>query len=120
MLSVVDGEAAVTLRVRDLEYTCLPSFGMLGVSLRHLGEELIALPRPITGFRDGATTGLPLLHPYANRLAEREYRVGPTTVDLDGLDLPTDPNGLAMHGFLRARRFEIVRLDPTRCVAELD
>jgi galactose mutarotase-like enzyme len=120
VLSVVDGEAAVTLRTRDLEFTCLPSFGMLGVSLLHRGDELLALPRPIAAFRDGTTTGLPLLHPYANRLDERSYRVGPTTVDLEGLDLPTDPNGLVMHGFLRARRFEIVRLEPTRCIAELD
>src|SRR3954449_11018385 len=111
MLSVVDGEAAVTLRARDLEFTCLPSFGMLAVSLRHRGDELIAVPRPISGWRDGKVTGLPLLHPYANRLSERGYRVGTTKVDLTGLDLPTDPNGLVMHGFLRTRAFEIVRLE---------
>ncbi len=120
MLSVVDGEAAVTLKARDLEFTCLPSFGMLGVSLRHRGDELLVLPRPIRDFASGKATGMPLLHPYANRLAERQYRIGSTRVDLEGLDLPTDPNGLPIHGFLHARAFEIVRLEPTRCVAELD
>ncbi len=120
MLSVVEGEAAVTLKARDLEFTCLPSFGMLGVSLRHRGDELLALPRPIPTFKDGKATGLPLLHPYANRLSEWSYRAGGTSVDLDGLDLPTDPNGLPIHGFLHARPFEIVRIEPNRCIAELD
>ncbi|HEY1739884.1 MAG TPA: aldose 1-epimerase [Acidimicrobiia bacterium] len=120
MLSVVDGEAAVTLKARDLEFTCLPCFGMLGVSLRHRGDELLALPRSIAGFRDGKVTGLPLLHPYANRLSEWRYRIGPTTVDLQGQDIPTDPSGLPIHGFLRARPFEVTRLEPTRCIAELD
>ncbi len=120
MLSVVDGEAAVTLRAGDLDATVLPSFGMLGVSLRHRGDEVLALPRPIEGFRTGSSTGMPLLYPWANRLGERAYRVGTTKVDLDGLDLPTDPNGLPIHGLLHARPFDIVRIEPSRCTAELD
>ena len=50
-----------------------------------------------------ATTGLPLLAPWANRLSARAYRAGRVSVDLDGLDLYTDPNGLPIHGTMSAR-----------------
>ena len=46
--------------------------------------------------------GIPLLHPWANRLAARVYEVPGTRVALPPPDgrYPTDPNGLPIHGAL--------------------
>jgi aldose 1-epimerase len=97
------GAAGLTLAAGELEATFLPDLGLLGVSLRHRGEELLALPGGLGGYRRGNVTGLPLLAPWANRLAGRRYRIGGTTVDLDGLALSTDGNGLPIHGTMTAR-----------------
>ncbi len=64
-------------------------------------------------------TAVPLVHPWGNRLESRRYRVGRRTVDLRGLKLPTDPNGLLMHGNLRGAPFEIVRAEAGRTAARL-
>jgi galactose mutarotase-like enzyme len=41
-------------------------------------------------------------------------------VDLRGLDLPVDPNGLPIHGNLRGAAFAILQLQPGRLRAQLD
>jgi aldose 1-epimerase len=97
------GAAGLTLAAGELEATFLPDLGMLGASLRHQGKELLALPGGLGGYRRGNVTGLPLLAPWANRLAGRRYRIEGTTVDLDGLALSTDGNGLPIHGTMTAR-----------------
>ena len=83
----------------ELEATFLPGQGMLGRSLRHLpsGDELLA-PARAPGREVDEMRGLPLLAPWANRLAGRRYSVDGVVVDLEGLDLTTDPNGLPIHG----------------------
>jgi galactose mutarotase-like enzyme len=98
----VDGETAVTLAAGELEATFLPGLGLLGTSLRHRGEELLALPGGVAGYRGGNVTGLPLLAPWANRLPGWRYRAAGVEVDLHGLDLHTDPGGLPIHGTLTA------------------
>jgi galactose mutarotase-like enzyme len=80
--------------------TFLPGLGMTGVSMRCQGREHLALPGGLPALRGGATLGLPLLAPWANRLARRSYRAGNVDVDLAGLALPTDSNGLPIHGLL--------------------
>ena len=80
--------------------TFLPTVGMTGVSLRVRGREHLALPGGVDHLRAGGTGGLPLLAPWANRLASRRYRVGRTAVDLTGLPVGTDDNGLPIHGLL--------------------
>ena len=94
------GEAAITLEAGELMATFLPAVGMTGVSLRFRGREFLALPGGVGGLRAGGTAGLPLLAPWANRLASRHYRAAGVEVDLDGVPLPTDPNGLPIHGLL--------------------
>ena len=101
-VGMVDGEPAVSLAAGELEATFLPGLGLLGTSLRHRGEELLALPGGVAGYRGGNVTGLPLLAPWANRLPGWRYRAAGTEVDLDGLDLRTDPSGLPIHGTLTA------------------
>jgi aldose 1-epimerase len=100
----VDGEPAATLAAGELEASFLPGLGLLGTSLRHRGEELLALPGGVEGYRDRHVTGLPLLAPWANRLPGWRYRAAGVEVALEGLDLPTDPAGLPIHGTLTAHR----------------
>jgi galactose mutarotase-like enzyme len=119
-----EGRPSITLVAGEHDATFLPGCGMLGASLRHRREEFVAWPRPLADFLDGRMTALPLVHPWGNRLESRRYRVGRRTVDLRGLRLPTDPNGLLMHGNLRGAPFEIVRADAgsktARVVVRLD
>jgi aldose 1-epimerase len=120
-MGMVDGEPAVTLAAGQLEASLLPGLGLLGTSLRHRGEELLALPGGVEGYRDGHVTGLPLLAPWANRLPGWRYRAAGVEVDLDGLDLHTDPGGLPIHGTLTAHRgwrLERLAADADRAVLE--
>jgi len=94
--------AAVTLSCGELQATFVPEMNLLGVSLRLRGEEFLALPGGIGAYGRVRTTGLPLLAPWANRLSGRVYRADGVRVDLDGLDLYTDPNGLPIHGTMSA------------------
>jgi galactose mutarotase-like enzyme len=94
------GVASITLRAGDLAATFLPGVGMTGVSLRYRGREHLAVPGGISALRAGHTTGLPLLAPWANRLASWRYRAVGVAVDLAGVSLPVDPNGLPIHGLL--------------------
>ena len=97
------GEPAATLRAGDLSATFLPGLGMTGVSLRAGPREHLALPGGLDALRAGATLGLPLLAPWANRLGAWHYRVADVSVDLDGLPLRTDGQGLPIHGLLVGR-----------------
>ena len=84
---------------------------MLIASFTHRGRELVALPGGLVAYRAGHTTGIPLLYPWANRLARDRYRVGDVNVDLRALDLHTDDNGLPIHGTMLARpEWEVTRL----------
>jgi hypothetical protein len=95
--------AAITLVSDELEATFVPELNMLGTSLRMGGEEYLALPGGVGAYRRQHTTGLPLLAPWANRLGDLVYRSGRARVDLEGLPLHTDGNGLPIHGTLSAR-----------------
>jgi galactose mutarotase-like enzyme len=118
------GEPSITLVAGDHDATFLPGCGMVCASLRHYGDEYVAWPRSLADLRDGRMTAVPLVHPWGNRLERRGYRVGRRDIDLTGVDLPTDPNGLPIHGNLRGAAFEIARADAgtrgARIVARLD
>ncbi len=94
------GVPALVVASGDLSATFVPDLGLTGVSLRWRGREHLALPGGLPALREGATLGLPLLAPWANRLGRRRYRAAGVTVDLDGLPLRTDGNGLPIHGLL--------------------
>jgi aldose 1-epimerase len=87
----------------DVVATFLPDLGMTGVSMRCRDREHLALPGGLAALRAGSTLGLPLLAPWANRLASRRYRASGVDVDLDGQPLRTDANGLPIHGLLVGR-----------------
>lgn len=115
------GWPAVTLTAGDLEATFLPGLGMLGVSLRHRGREHLSLHGGLEAYAEGHTTGLPLLAPWANRLAGFEYRIGRRVVRF-GAGTPgvqLDPNGLPIHGTVSARPWELVELSASAAAAAL-
>ena len=103
----LDGHETVTLSAGELDAGFAPGLGMAGVSLRHAGDELLDRQRGLAAYaRDGAVMGIPLLHPWANRLAGFEYA-------LDGrmVRLPHGPplvrceeHGLPIHGLLNGSR----------------
>jgi galactose mutarotase-like enzyme len=93
--------SAHTLVAGDLEAIFLPSHGMLGASLRHRGVEILRRVENLeTSAAKGSTAGIPLLHPWANRLAGFRYRAAGREVRLDSSSplLHLDANGLPMHG----------------------
>ena len=113
--------AGVSISSGPLEATFLPQLGMLGSSLRHRGEQLLALPGGLDGYRKGSVTGLPLLAPWANRLGARHYEVDGIVVDLEGLDLTTDEQGLPIHGTMTARPgWELVAVGRDSLAARFD
>ena len=105
------GERALILRGGDLSATFLPELGLTGVSLRYRHGEYLAVPGGLDTLRRGGSAGIPLLAPWANRLAERRYRAAGVTVDLKGLRLGTDVKGLPIHGLLLGRsRWRVDRI----------
>jgi aldose 1-epimerase len=81
----------------------VPEANLLCCSLRHRGAELLDPGQGIEAYAQrGKTMGIPLLHPWANRLARASYRVGDTTVRLPAPEgrFETDPGGLPIHGAL--------------------
>ncbi|MDQ1521554.1 MAG: aldose 1-epimerase [Actinomycetota bacterium] len=113
------GEPAVTLAAGELEATFLPSLSMLGVSLRHRGDELLAPVKALARYRAGRVTGIPFLYPWANRLGAWRYEAAGRHVDV-APDVPVDRNGLPMHGTVASLPFEVVRLVGGRLTAALD
>src|SRR2546429_9944118 len=94
-----------------------PDLAMLCASLRHGGDEYVAWPRTVEELRAGRATAIPLVHPWANRLAGDSYRAAGVDVSLTGLTLPRDPNGLLIHGNLFAAPFEVEHTNATRVAA---
>ena len=101
----VEGYDAIRLRSASahLDATFVPTAGMVGASLRDGGEELLGRGLGVHCYaRGGTTMGIPLLHPWANRLAADEYRVNGTAVRLrpDSPLVARDEHGLPIHGLL--------------------
>ena len=85
----------------SLEAVFLPARGMLGASLRHRGTELLRRVDDLeVAAAKGSTAGIPLLHPWANRLDGWRYEAAGKEVGLDPASplLHRDANGLPMHG----------------------
>ena len=67
----------------DITATFVPGAGMVGTSLTYRGEEILVCRGGITGYVEaGKTFGIPLLHPWANRLDDDHYWLGDVAVDL--------------------------------------
>lgn len=99
----VDGMPGYRLEAVDAQVctTFVPAAGMVGISLVHKGAELLPQQKGLKGYRrNGSTFGIPLLHPWGNRLQGDTYNVAGTEVDLKDVGelVHRDSNGLPIHG----------------------
>jgi aldose 1-epimerase len=103
----IEGLRALTLSSEDgeLEAAFVPEAGMVGCSLLSRGEELLGQRGGLARYvRERSTMGIPLLHPWANRLASRRFSVAGREVDLWAHPgrYTLGPKGLPIHGLLAA------------------
>src|SRR5690349_16053538 len=108
----------------DLEATFVPDTGMVGCSLRHRGAELLGQRGGLAAYvSERKTMGIPLLHPWANRLSRRRFEVAGREVTIDPARTPLrlDDGGLPMHGLLSAARgWDVERREPAALSAVFD
>lgn len=106
----------LTLRAGQLEADVAPEAGMVVASLRWRGAELLGLRAGYDTYVErGATFGIPLLYPFANRLSEV------VSARIDASAARRDGNGLPMHGLPRARkRWRVERDTPESVLGTLE
>jgi galactose mutarotase-like enzyme len=88
---------------RELEATFAPQLAMVGASFRYRDQELLVLrPGGLDAYADGATMGIPLLYPWANRLAAGAHQVAGRDVVADASSpaQKADGNGTPIHGVI--------------------
>jgi aldose 1-epimerase len=92
--------------------------------LKHRGEEVLGrTDRLEHAAEQGEWTGIPLLHPWANRLAASAYRVAgrEVTLDLRSPLLHRDAHGQPIHGVRWSQLpFDVVSATTERAVARLE
>ena len=116
---------AITLRSSDgsTEAEFVPTANMLCCSLKHHGVEFLHRGAGVDAYADrGITMGIPLLHPWANRLAAFDYHAAGKHVRLQrgASPIATDPAGLPIHGVLPAlMHWEVDGREPDALVAVL-
>ena len=108
----------------ELAAEFVPGANLVGASLTHRGVELLHRGRGVAAYAEqGKTMGIPLLYPWANRLAGFSYEAAGKRVVLGAPEgrYPTDPNGLPIHGALpKDLRWEVLDSGPDRLTARLD
>jgi galactose mutarotase-like enzyme len=92
---------------------------MLGVSLHHRGDELLAPIASLARYRDGHVTGIPFLHPWANRLSAWTYTAAGQRAEV-ARDTHVDQHGLPIHGTIAGLPFDVVGFDGERLSTRLD
>ncbi|MGH3562861.1 MAG: aldose 1-epimerase, partial [Mycobacterium sp.] len=116
----------VTLRnpSSPVEAQFVPDAGMIGISLTDSGVQLLGQHRGLDAYiSDAKTMGIPLLYPWANRLAANAYTAEGETITLTpgNNGVRTDPNGLPIHGVLAAYpRWRVLAELANELTAELD
>lgn len=84
---------------RGARVTLVPSLAMLAWSFQVDGREFLGQPNTLAAFaRDWATTGIPLLHPWANRLGGDRLQGTAHPTVTDSSLIPRDRRGLPIHG----------------------
>src|SRR5262245_38319662 len=101
MARISDDPSARSIEAADLQAIFVPDRGMIGVSLRHRGEEILRRIEDLDAAAEkGSTAGIPLLYPWANRIASVRYSVTGREVSLVRSSplLHFDERGLPIHG----------------------
>jgi galactose mutarotase-like enzyme len=105
----VDGLAEVTLvsEAAEIEAVFVPEAKMLCRSLRDRGAELLGERHGFPAYLErGKTMGIPLLHPWANRVSAERFTLAGREVQIDAGSplVGLDENGLPIHGLNTAGR----------------
>lgn len=90
-----------TLAAGELVAVFRPEQGMIGLSLKHRGEEILRRVGELDeALTTGMSIGIPLNYPWANRLRDTRYDFDGRAVDLDPAStwLMKDWNGVIIHG----------------------
>jgi aldose 1-epimerase len=98
-----DDLQTVTIESAQLQATFVPGAGMVCSSLRQDGAELIAQRHGVRAYAErGSTMGIPLLYPWANRLAGMRYPgpQGEVQLAADDPQIKLDATGLPIHGVI--------------------
>src|SRR3954454_14969004 len=107
-----------------IEVTYVPSAGMVCRSLTVAGEELLGQRGGLEKYvAEHGTMGVPLLHPWANRVVERRFEVAGGRIDVDRAEdsAAADPNGLPIHGLLAGHpAWEVLAADSGHLAARFD
>ena len=108
----------------DLDAVFMPSHGMIGASLCHRGVELLRRVEDLhTEAERGSAAGIPLLHPWANRIVGHRYSATGREVILDPSSplLHFDEQGLPIHGVPWSRLvWEVTEANKDAITARLD
>jgi aldose 1-epimerase len=116
--------SAHSIAAGDLETVFLPDYGMICPSLRHRGTEILRRVEDLeTMAVKGSAAGIPLLYPWANRLAGYGYRAPDREVVLDPSSplLHLDDYGLPIHGVPWSRlAWEVTEARKDGLVARLE
>lgn len=112
-----------TMRAGELVATFFPEDGMLGMSLMHRGEEILRLVDDIEGAAAvGRSIGIPLNHPWANRLSGPRFEVAGREVVLDPGSpwLLKDWNDIIIHGVPWSKlTWQLIEADGTSLLGRL-
>jgi aldose 1-epimerase len=98
-----DGLETIQLKGPEVEASFAPRANFVLHSLTQNGSERLAQKHGLREYAErGATMGVPLLHPWANRLAGYGYEAAGKRVQLDHDSrlFARDPGGLPIHGAL--------------------
>jgi aldose 1-epimerase len=101
----------ITLAAGDLAATFVPRLSLVGSSLKQRGEELLGTRGGLEAWAQrGKTMGIPLLHPWANRLSGWSYEVDGRHVELarGSAHVRPDEHGLPIHGLLHGETSWVV------------
>jgi aldose 1-epimerase len=101
----IEGFKALTLSSEEgpLEASFVSSAGMVCCSLTNQGDELLGQRGGLAKYvAERSTMGVPLLHPWANRVSQLRFSVAGREIDLADHHelLSLDPNGHPIHGLL--------------------
>jgi aldose 1-epimerase len=112
----------LTDSAHHIEVSIAPSVGNIAYDMRVNGHQILMSPADIAAWKSNpGWAGIPFLAPWANRLDPdsfwangREYKLNPAAVNL-----PRDPNGLAIHGLvLYANDWKVTAVQATNEAAE--
>ena len=104
----IDGVPVLSLGSEEeggIEAAFAPGAGMVCPSIRHGGEQVLGQRNGLGAYVGSRSTmGIPLLYPWANRLARSRFELAGRDVDVALAQPPPklDGNGLPIHGLLGA------------------